>query len=175
MLQQTQQTPAFLGLYEALISAGAQKEKAKAATKKILETLPKQTTAVEENGLDLSHPNDAATKKDLKILDLQIGQKIAEIKSDLEQKIIESQNKLEQKIAEIKSDLEQKIIKSQNKLEQKMAEIKSELEQKIAETRSALELKIAEMKSDLIKWVFGIVLTGMTISTALTFALAKFL
>ncbi len=131
MLQQTEQTPAFLGLYEALISAGAQKEKAKAATKKILETLPKQTTAVEENGLDLSHPNEAATKKDLKILDLQIGQKIAEIKS--------------------------------------------ELEQKIAETRSALELKIAEMKSDLIKWVFGIVLTGMTFSTALTFALAKFL
>ncbi len=164
MLQQTQQTPAFLGLYEALISAGAQKEKAKAATKKILETLPKQTTAVEENGLDLSHPNDAATKKDLKILDLQIGQKIAEIKSDLEQKIIESQNKLEQKIAEIKSELEQK-----------MAENKSELEQKIAETRSALELKIAETKSDLIKWVFGIVLTGMTFSTALTFALAKFL
>ncbi len=153
MLQQTQQTPAFLGLYEALISAGAQKEKAKAATKKILETLPKQTTAVEENGLDLSHPNEAATKKDLKILDLQIGQKIAEIKSDLEQKI-----------AEIKSELEQKIMESQNKLELKIAETKSELEQ-----------KIAEMKSDLIKWVFGIVLTGMTFSTALTFALAKFL
>ena len=74
-------------VYEALVSAGAPEDKAKAAAGAI------------------PIARDIATKQDLADLRTELKQDIAELRTELKQDIAELRTELKQDIAELKSDL----------------------------------------------------------------------
>ncbi len=165
-------TETYAKIMDFFLSLGANQKKAEEITeifeKKFIHTLDFAT----ENTLDLNNPNDAATKKDLKILELGIKEAT---KKDLKilELVIKEATKKDLKILELG-------IKEATKKDLKILElvIKRDLETIISENQNTTNLKIEKLrteaeknKNSLIKWI---TVTYLVVS-GLLLALIKFL
>ena len=118
------------------------------------------TTLIE--AFEDSHEHQNATKQDLRETEHRLQLEIEKVRSDLELKLAETN----QKITETKRDLELKLAETN----QKITEIKRDLELKLAETNQ----KIAETKSELIKWMFKAMIAQTGIIVVILGLLIKF-
>ena len=94
----------------ALLSAGADKKKAKIAAEAIsLKTV--QSLARElETYSDLSDPDKEATKKDLRILELNIQKEMATMQSNLQKEMATIQNNLQKEMATMQNNLQKEMV-----------------------------------------------------------------
>ena len=122
-------------VYEALVSAGADEAKAKAAASAI---------PVGEK---------IATKQDIG----DVKQEIADAKAELKQEIADVKAGLKQEIADVKAGLKQEIADVKAELKQEIADLKAELKQDIA----AIKQDIAVLKFAV--FTFGPVIIGLLI------------
>ncbi len=97
-------------ILSALLSAGADKKKAKIAAEAIsLKTV--QSLARElETYSDLSDPDKEATKKDLRILELNIQKEMATMQSNLQKEMATIQNNLQKEMATMQNNLQKEMV-----------------------------------------------------------------
>ena len=99
-------------ILSALLSAGADKKKAKIAAEAISLKTVQSLAGESETYSDLSDPDKEATKKDLRILELNIQKEMATM-----------QNNLQKEIATLQSNLQKEMATMQNNLQKEMATI----------------------------------------------------
>ena len=91
-------------ILSALLSAGADKKKAKIAAEaislKTVQSLARESATYS----DLSDPDKEATKKDLRILELNIQKEMATMQNNLQKAMATMQNNLQKEMATIKTD-----------------------------------------------------------------------
>ena len=91
-------------ILSALLSAGADKKKAKIAAEAISLKTVQSLARESETYSDLSDPDKEATKKDLRILELNIQKEMATMQSNLQKEMATMQSNLQKEMATIKTD-----------------------------------------------------------------------
>ena len=91
-------------ILSALLSAGADKKKAKIAAEAVSLKTVQSLARESETYSDLSDPDKEATKKDLRILELNIQKEMATMQSNLQKEMATMQSNLQKEMATIKTD-----------------------------------------------------------------------
>ena len=127
---------------------------------------------------DLSDPDKEATKKDLRILELNIQKEmatIATLQSNLQKEMATLQSNLQKEMAAIQSNLRKEMAAMQSNLQKEMAEMQNNLRKEMAEMQNNLRKEMATIKTDTIKWVFAITAGSLTITLSSMFAMFQLL
>ena len=131
-------------ILSALLSAGADKKKAKIAAEaislKTVQSLARESATYS----DLSDPDKEATKKDLRILELNMA------------------------------TMQKEMATMQNNLRKEMATMQNNLRKAMAAMQNNLRKEMATIKTDTIKWVFAITAGSLTITLSSMFAMFQF-
>ena len=90
------------------MSAGADKKKAKIAAEAISLKTVQSLAGESETYSDLSDPDKEATKKDLRILELNIQKEMATMQSNLQKEMATMQNNLQKEMATMQNNLRKK-------------------------------------------------------------------
>ena len=141
-------------ILSALLSAGADKKKAKIAAEAISLKTVQSLARESETYSDLSDPDKEATKKDLRILELNIQKK---------------------EMATMQSNLQKEMATMQSNLQKEMATMQNNLQKEMATMQNNLRKEMATIKTDTIKWVFAITAGSLTITLSSMFAMFQLL
>ena len=151
-------------ILSALLSAGADKKKAKIAAEAISLKTVQSLARESETYSDLSDPDKEATKKDLRILELNIQKEMATMQSNLQKEM-----------ATMQSNLQKEMATMQNNLRKEMATMQNNLQKEMATMQNNLRKEMATIKTDTIKWVFAITAGSLTITLSSMFAMFQLL
>ena len=150
-------------ILSALLSAGADKKKAKIAAEaislKTVQSLARESATYS----DLSDPDKEATKKDLRILELNIQKEMATMQSNLQKEMATMQSNLQKEMATMQNNLKE------------MATMQNNLQKEMATMQNNLRKEMATIKTDTIKWVFAITAGSLTITLSSMFAMFQLL